>query len=54
MNIINGLLTIFTLINGGFSIPLSLNSTYMNKYNSFIEKYNKDFLLKSLKYSKKM
>lgn len=43
MNIINSLLTIFTLINGSFSIPLSLNSTYMNKYNSFIEKYNKEF-----------
>lgn len=43
MNIINGLLSILTLINAGFSIPLSLNSTYMNKYNSFIEKYNKEF-----------
>lgn len=43
MNIINSLLTIFTLVNGSLSIPLSLNSTYMNKYNSFIEKYNKEF-----------
>jgi C1A family cysteine protease len=43
MNIIGGIITIFTLINGSFSIPLSLNSTYMNKYNSFIEKYHKEF-----------
>ena len=43
MNIINSLLTIFTLFNNVFSVPLSLNSTYMNKYINYIKEYEKDF-----------
>ena len=37
------LLTIFTLFQSTFSIPLSLNSTFMNKYNQYIQEYNKNF-----------
>ncbi len=43
MNIINSLLTTFTLFNNVFSVPLSLNSTYMNKYINYIKEYEKDF-----------
>lgn len=37
------ILTLFTFLQNIFAIPLSLNSTYMNKYNEYITKYNKTF-----------
>jgi len=37
------LLSIYTLFQSILSMPLSLNSTYMNKYNNYIQEYNKNF-----------
>ena len=43
MKIINLLFGFLTLFNNVISVPLSVNSTYMNKYNDYILKYNKTF-----------
>ena len=43
MKIINLFFGFLALFNNVISVPLSLNSTYMNKYNDYILKYNKTF-----------
>tara|TARA_B100002051_G_C16734829_1_gene640568 strand:- start:1087 stop:2040 length:954 start_codon:yes stop_codon:yes gene_type:complete len=37
------LLSLFTFFQSVFSVPLSLNSSMMNKYNEYIERYGKEF-----------
>ena len=37
------LINLFTFFQSVFSVPLSLNSSMMNKYNEYIEQYGKEF-----------
>ena len=53
MKIINLLFGFLTLFNNVISVPLSVNSTYMNKYNDYILKYNKTFSYDNLEIFKK-
>ncbi len=43
MKLFNILTSALSLIQSVTSAPLSLNSTYMDKYNGFIDNYDKDF-----------
>ena len=43
MKFFETLTSIFALFQSSISVPLSLNSTYMIRYNDFLETYNKDF-----------
>ena len=43
MKFFETLTSIFALVQPSISVPLSLNSTYMIRYNDFLETYNKDF-----------
>ena len=47
MKFFETLTSIFALFQSSISVPLSLNSTYMIRYNNFLETYNKDFSQKT-------
>ncbi len=51
MKLFETIFTIYSLIQSSFS--LSLNSTYMNQYNTFIDKYQKDFSYENFEVFKK-
>ena len=51
MKLFETFFTIYSLIQSSFS--LSLNSTYMNQYNTFVDKYQKDFSYENFEVFKK-